>query len=138
VLRTIAQGGDDRHRLVAVIAKDPDHRELHHLGELLGDGREHFGRRGAPRHQRGHASQRRLLLCKPPELDAIPHVRVRHNLERASKRADKLRRRAHGATVSNAGVTFGDAAVTCGDLQSRNASRARAPSDTTRTVVGHV
>jgi hypothetical protein len=38
-MRTIAPGGEDRHRRsIAVIAAQRDHREVHHLGDLVQPG----------------------------------------------------------------------------------------------------
>jgi hypothetical protein len=71
-VRTLARDREDRHgRALVVIAADRGIREVQDLGNLLGDGREHVGRRRSLRNQRRHPPQRRLLLGKPPRLTAL-------------------------------------------------------------------
>jgi hypothetical protein len=78
LVRTIAPLGDDRHRrAVAVVSTDRDHRQVHHLSDLAGNGRERLRRRRALRDERRHPTERRLLLGEPPVLDAMAHLRVR-------------------------------------------------------------
>jgi hypothetical protein len=55
-VRTVAPGGDDRHRrAIVVIALQRCDREAQKLRNLLGDGREHLGWWRPARHERGHA-----------------------------------------------------------------------------------
>jgi hypothetical protein len=64
--------GHDRQRPALVVkAADGGIRKVQDLGNLLGDGREHGGRRRPTRDQRRHPPERRLLLRKPPQLAAI-------------------------------------------------------------------
>jgi hypothetical protein len=75
-VRTIVPGSEDRYcRAFVVIAADRGIREVHDLSDLLGDGREHVGRRRPARNERRHPPERRLLLRKPPQLTGILRAR---------------------------------------------------------------
>ena len=65
-MRPVTPGREHRHRLaVIVIAQDRGNGQVHHPGNLAGDGGEDLLRLRALGHQRGHAAQRRLLERQP-------------------------------------------------------------------------
>jgi hypothetical protein len=54
------------HGAPVVIAADRGIQQAQDFGDLLRDGLEYFSRRRTPGHERRHAAQCRLLLCKRP------------------------------------------------------------------------
>jgi hypothetical protein len=71
-VRVVVLDGQDRQRPALVVeAADRGVPKVQDLGNLLGDGREHHGRRRPTRDQRRHPPERRVLVRKPPQLAAI-------------------------------------------------------------------